>query len=32
LTHQQIYDGLEAATDRFETLSYVIEEIRLKNS
>ncbi len=32
LTSQHIYDGLEAATDRFEVLSYLIEEIRLKNS
>jgi uncharacterized protein Yka (UPF0111/DUF47 family) len=32
LTDQQIYDGLEAATDRFEALSYLIAEIRLKNS
>ena len=32
LTTHQIYDGLEAATDRFETLSYLIQEIRLKNS
>ncbi|MEZ5363147.1 MAG: DUF47 family protein [Bryobacterales bacterium] len=32
LTHQQIYDRLETATDRFEDLSYLIEEIRLKNS
>jgi uncharacterized protein len=32
LTGQRIYDGLEAATDRFEALSHLIEEIRLKNS
>lgn len=32
LMQQKIYDGLEAVTDRFEALSYLIEEIRLKNS
>jgi uncharacterized protein Yka (UPF0111/DUF47 family) len=32
MTGQRIYDGLETATDRFETVSYLIEEIRLKNA
>jgi hypothetical protein len=32
LTSHQLYDGLETATDRFEALSYLIQEIRLKNS
>ncbi|MCB9385409.1 MAG: DUF47 family protein [Bryobacterales bacterium] len=32
ITHPQIYDRLETATDRFEAVACLIEEIRLKNS
>ena len=32
LIQQTIYDYLEALTDRFEALSYLIEEVRLKSS
>lgn len=32
MTGQRIYDSLERATDRFGAVSYLIEEIRLKNS